>query len=540
MQCYFDYIIVGGGSAGSVLASRLSENPDISVCLVEAGGNGDSWTVNIPCAGIISLPTKINNWGLNTVPQKNLFGRQTYQPRGKCLGGSSAINAMVYLRGNKKNYDNWASLGNNGWSYEEVLPYFIKSERNNNINNEYHGNNGPLSVSNLRSDNPISNIFLNAIKEAGYPINNDFNGQEQIGFGLYQVTQYEGQRCSTAKAFIHPNIKRKNLTIITKTLTEKLIIQNRVTTGIECNRDGYKFKLYAKAEVILSAGAIHTPQILMLSGVGDSNELSKLGIKIQAHLPGVGKNFHDHPGFVFAYNIKTWEGTFGFSIPGLLSFCKEIKDYSHHKKGMLTSNYAECGGFFKTENNLEIPNAQLHFIVAVVDNHARNIHMKHGVSFHLSLLNPKSRGTIKLSGSNIRDPILIDPNFYGDQQDLQDMIDAYKISKKIIQSKKLQLLLSEDLVGSNLSTDSDIIDLLKRKTDSSYHPVGSCKMGTDYNSVVNSSLEVHGVKKLRIVDASIMPEIVNANTNATVIMIAEKAADLILKKRKDRLAIGTA
>lgn len=527
MQMEFDYIIIGGGSAGSVLASRLSEDPNITVCLLEAGGQGDSWTVNVPAACVISLPTKINNWAFETVPQKGLNGRKGYQPRGKCLGGSSAINAMIYIRGHRSDYDQWAALGNTGWSYDEVLPYFIKSENNERIHNEYHGNSGPLSVSDVCSDNPIHQRYINAAQAQGYKILDDFNGAEQEGLGVYQVTHINGERCSVARGYLFPHLNRPNLTVWTQALTHKIRIENKTAVGAEVQHAGQLKQLKARKEVLLCAGAIQSPQILMLSGIGDQAELAAHNIEVKQHLPGVGKNFHDHPDFIFGYAVKDSVNTFGLSLSGSLGMMKQIKRYRSERRGMIASNFAECGGFLKSDPALDIPNLQLHFVMALVDDHARKFHASHGLSCHVCLLNPSSRGSIQLSGNKISDPLKIDPNFLGDERDLEDLIKGYKLTQQLMQSPSLSELYTQDLFTADVHTDEDIRKILRARTDTVYHPVGSCKMGVDDMAVVDPELRVYGIDCLRVIDASIMPSVVNGNTNAPVVMIAEKAADLI-------------
>ena len=531
----YDYIIIGGGSSGCVLAGRLSEDPNVSVCLLEAGGAGDGWKVEVPSAAVISIPTKINNWAFETIPQKGLNGRKGYQPRGKCLGGSSAINAMIYIRGNRQDYDDWAALGNEGWSYDEVLPYFIKSENNNKYENQYHGNNGPLSVTDLRSDNPLQEKFLAAAREQGYRVLDDFNGAEQEGLGIYQVTHINGERCSSARAYLFPHRDRKNLTVEIHAQTHRILIEKGVAVGVEYKQGGQLKQVYARREVLLSAGAMQSPQILMLSGVGDQRELLLHGIEVKKHLPGVGQNFHDHPDFIFGYKVSDIQGTFGLSIPGSIDLVKQIRRYRKERRGLITTNFAECGGFIKSSAEQQLPNLQLHFVVALVDNHARTMHLGHGISCHVCLLNPKSRGSIKISGPSIDDPLLIDPDFHGDESDLEEMVKGFKMTKKLMESSVFQSIAKQDLFTANVHTDEEIREVLRDRSDTVYHPVGSCKMGIDDMAVVDARLRVYGIQNLRVVDASIMPKVVNGNTNAPSIMIAEKAVDMI---RQDQASVA--
>ena len=534
-QQEFDYIVIGGGSSGCVLAGRLSEDPNVRVCLLEAGGGGEGWKVEVPCAAVISIPTKINNWAFETVPQKGLNGRKGYQPRGKCLGGSSAINAMIYIRGHRKDYDGWAALGNDGWSYDDVLPYFIKSENNGRIKNQYHGNDGPLSVTDLQSDNPLQQKYLQAAQEQGYKILDDFNGVEQEGLGVYQVTHINGERCSSARAYLLPHLERPNLTVEIHAQTHRILIENGAAVGVEYKQDGQLKQVFARREVLLSAGAMQSPQILMLSGVGDQHELIEHGVEVKKHLPGVGKNFHDHPDFIFGYKVSQIEGTFGLSISGSIDLVKQIKRYRKERRGLITTNFAECGGFIKSSNEQVLPNLQLHFVVALVDNHARTMHTGHGISCHVCLLNPKSRGTIKISGPSIDDPLLIDPDFYSDESDLEEMVKGFKMTKQLMESNAFKSVIKQDLFTAHVQTDEDIRQVLRDRSDTVYHPVGSCKMGVDNMAVVDARLRVYGIQNLRVVDASIMPFVVNGNTNAPAIMIAEKAVDMI---REDQASVA--
>ncbi|SFB04280.1 Choline dehydrogenase [Collimonas sp. OK607] len=531
MNDEFDFVVVGGGSAGCVMAGRLTEDPELSVCLLEAGGSGDSWAVKMPVGALAMVPTRLNNWAFETVPQAGLDGRRGYQPRGKTLGGSSAINAMVYIRGHRSDYDHWAELGNNGWSFDDVLPYFKKSEHNERICNAWHGQDGPLWVSDLRTDNPLHLHYLEAARQAGYPLSEDFNAEHQEGLGVYQVTQKNGERWSAARAYLMPHMgQRSNLCVETGAYTERLIIEQGRVTGVEVRQGGKLRVLRARREVILSAGAFQSPQLLMLSGIGDGTELRQLGIQVQHHLPGVGKNLQDHPDFVFCHKSDSLD-TFGISASGSVRMLKELQRFRHERRGMLTSNFAECGGFLKTRPDLPAPNLQLHFVMAGVENHARTLRLGHGFSCHVCLLRPQSKGDVRLRNTNPQDAPLIDPRFLDHPQDLEDMVDAFKMTRKLLDAPALASYSTRDMRTAGVESDEQIRDALRKYVDTVYHPVGTCKMGVDPAAVVDPTLKVHGIQGLRVVDASIMPTLIGGNTNAPAIMIAEKAVDFIRQGR---------
>jgi len=523
----FDVLIVGGGSAGCVLAGRLSENPAQSVGLIEAGGRGDGALITTPAAVIAMLPTRINNWAFETVAQPGLNGRRGYQPRGRALGGTSAINAMVYVRGHRSDYDHWASLGNAGWSYAEVLPYFKRAECNTRGADAYHGDAGPLGVSDLRTDNPFHDIFRRAAEEAGFALNPDFNGARQEGLGVYQVTQADGERCSAARAYLLPHLEaRRNLRVLTETRAQRILFEGRRAVGVEVLRGGRRETLRARREVILAAGTFHSPQLLMLSGIGEGAALQRLGIDVVHDLPGVGRNLQDHIDFIFGHTIDSLD-LFGFSPRGMLRALREFGRYRRTRRGMLTSNYAECGGFLRLAPHAPAPDFQLHFVLGIVDDHARKIHLAHGISCHVCLLRPKSRGTVTLATPSATNAPLIDPGFYAEAEDLERMVEGFKLTRRLLEAPSLARLYKRDLFTADVHDDAQIREILRARSDTVYHPVGSCRMGTDPLAVVDPELRVHGVQALRVVDASIMPTIIGGNTNAPTIMIGEKAADLL-------------
>ncbi|MBA7480017.1 Alcohol dehydrogenase [acceptor] [subsurface metagenome] len=523
----FDFVIVGAGSGGSTLAGRLSEDKNTSVALLDAGGKNDNWVVTTPFALVLMVTKPINNWAFNTVPQKGLNGRIGYQPRGKGLGGSSAINAMVYIRGHRADYDQWASLGNPGWSYSDVLPYFKRAEDNADFDGEFHGKGGPLSVAKLRTDNPVQQTFLEAAQQAQFRLREDFNTDDHEGLGIYQVTQRNGERCSAARAYVHPHMgTRPNLRVETFAHATRILFEGKRAVGVEYMQGKEKKVLRARREVIVASGAFQSPQLLMLSGVGDAAALGKHGIASVHHLPGVGQNLQDHIDFVFGYmsDNPNFNGLSLKQIPRLL---RAIGQYRRERRGPMTSNFAECGGFLKTRPDLDIPDIQLHFGMAMADDHGRKRHNGTGFTCHVCLLRPKSRGEVTLGSADPMAAPLIDPNFFGDPADLETMVAGYKTTRRLMETPALRALQKQEMYTAGVKTDDDIRNILRARSDTVYHPVGTCKMGSDAMAVVDAKLKVHGMEGLRVVDASIMPTLVGGNTNAPTIMIGEKAADMI-------------
>ncbi|MFH0261697.1 GMC family oxidoreductase [Vibrio barjaei] len=525
----YDFIIVGGGSAGCVLASRLSEDPTVNVCLLEAGGKDTSPFIHTPVGCVVMMPTKINNWGFETVPQPGLNGRKGYQPRGKTLGGSSSINAMMYARGHRYDYDLWASLGNEGWSYDECLPYFKKAENNEVHHDEFHGQGGPLNVADLRSPSPMVERYLSACESIGVPTNPDVNGVEQFGAMQTQVTQLNGERCSAAKAYLTPNLNRPNLTVLTKATTHKVLFDGKRAIGVEYGMKGQRFQIYCNNEVILSAGAFGTPQVLLLSGVGPKQELDKHGIGQVHELSGVGKNLQDHIDLVHSYRTTAKRDTFGVSLKMASEASKAVPQWVKQRKGKLSSNFAEGIGFLYSDNDVDVPDLEFVFVVAVVDDHARKIHMSHGFSSHVTLLRPKSTGTVTLNSADPYDVPCIDPAFFQEPDDMRVMIKGWKKQYQMLQSEAFDDVRGASFYPVDPDDDAAIEQDIRNRADTQYHPVGTCKMGTEDDplAVVNSELSVYGLANLRVVDASIMPTLIGGNTNAPTIMVAEKIADAI-------------
>lgn len=519
----FDVIVIGGGSGGSAVAGRLSA-AGRNVCLLEAGPRNDTLQIKTP--GLLPFIGDKSNYRYETVPQKGLNGRIGYQPRGRGLGGSSAINAMIYIRGNRWDYDNWASLGCTGWSYDDVLPWFKRSEHNMRGASEYHGDEGPLWVSDQHWANPGSLAFVEAAAQLQLPRNADFNGAEQAGFGLYQVTQKDGERWSAARAFIEPMRKSKNLDVRIGVTVQRIEINEGRATGVTYSVGGRERTVSARGGVVLSAGAFNSPQLLMLSGIGPGVHLREHGLEVAIDRPAVGSDLQDHIDYVSSWQTAS-QDFFGDSLAGTVRMAKALVEHRRKRSGAMTTCYAKSGGFWTVSGDAPAPDVQWHFVPAMLEDHGRAKVKGHGFSLHACVLRPESRGTVRLNSRNAADAPRIDPNFLDDERDIAVLREGVRLSHRIVAAPPLARYEPQDRYPVDLD-DADALDsMIRNRADTVYHPVGTCRMGADADAVVDPKLKANGVDRLWVADASIMPRLISGNTNAPSIMIGERCAAFV-------------
>lgn len=520
----FDIVVVGGGSGGSAAAGRLSEDGKYSVCVIEAGSANSSWRIIAP--GMLPFLPKNSNWRFDTVPQKGLNGRTGYQPRGKGLGGSSAVNAMLYLRGCAWDYDNWAALGATGWSYKDVLPYFRRAEGNVRGADDFHGSDGPLTVSDQLWPNAGSVDFVDAAAELQMPRNPDFSGKQLDGVGLYQVTQRAGERWTAARAYVLPQQAAGRLHVETGAHVEKILIENGRAVGVRIRQGRTTRTIRARRAVILSGGAFGTPQILMLSGIGPADHLKAHGIDVVVDRPAVGADMQDHIDYVASF--QTGGDVFnGTTLSASIRFLKSVFQWRSKRTGTLTTPYAEAGGFAKTRPDVAVPDVQFHFVPAMLEDHGRESVSGVGYSIHVCVLRPESRGTVRLASADPMAAPRIDPNFLDDDRDLEVLRAGVKLVHRINAAPPLAKHGGRDRHDTPLHDDAALDQMIRNRSDTVYHPVGTARMGSDADAVCDPCLRVRGVEGLYIADASVMPRLVSGNTNAPSVMIGERCADFV-------------
>lgn len=509
-----NYVIVGAGSAGCVLAARLSENPSVNVVLIEAGGPDTAQEIHIPAAFPQLFKSEFD-WDLTSEPEPGLAGRRVYLPRGKMLGGSSSMNAMVYIRGNRLDYDGWAEDGAEGWSFNDVLPYFRRSECNERGEDQYHGKFGPLSVCEGRSRNPLMDAFVQAGVEAGYRANPDFNGEAQDGVGLFQNTQRNGMRCSAAVAYLHPAMSRPNLRVITGALATRILFEGGRASGVEIAVHGELQQIHAETEVILASGAYNSPQLLMLSGIGPAADLAALQIPVRLDLP-VGIGLQDHPMTLMSWYTDT-------ETLMTAATAENVAKLTTEGRGPLTSNIGEAGGFFRTRDGLPAPDVQFHAAPVMFYEEGMGIPTAHAFGFGPCVLKPTSRGKLSLRSAKPGSKPRITHNYFATEEDRNSIIEGIRIALNIAKQPALRSHIKGEHQVPKSDSKADIWNYVQQYTHTVYHPTSTCSIGT----VVDSELRVKGVDGLRVVDASVMPSVVRGNTNAPTIMIAERASDLI-------------
>lgn len=539
---HFDYIIIGAGSAGSVLANRLSENPENRVLLLEAGPKDISPMIKIPGAFAYFMYSKKYNWRYEAESVPDIrHGQALFCPRGKTLGGSSAINAMVYIRGHHTDYDRWEANGNEGWGFQQMLPYFKKAETNERGADDFHGDQGPIYVSNTQNTYPLNECFLEASKQAGFSLTNDFNGPQFEGAGYYQFTIKDGERCGVSTAYLKPASVRENLFIECEAFVNKILFEDKVATAVEYTQCDETHIVKADKEIILCGGSFNSPQTLMLSGIGQREELEDHGIDVIHHLPGVGKNLQEHVDACVLVESKLKDG-FSTSPSGLLKMLPDAFKYFTSKKGNLANSITQAGAFLKSSPEVEVPDIQMHFVPLLFDDCGRDLSLlsRHGYSLHVCVLRPKSRGKVSLKTVDPRDPVKIDFNFFSNPEDAKVLVNGIRVARKILASPAFDEHRGKEIhPGPEVVSDEELLQKCKDRLGLVYHPTGTCKMGQDAMSVVDHELKVYGIKNLRVVDCSVMPTLVSGNTNAPIIAMAEKAADLILRPQAQQKVCET-
>jgi choline dehydrogenase len=531
----YDYVVVGAGAAGCAVAHRLSEDPAISVLLMEAGGRDLSPLIHIP-VGFTKLTSPNVNWGFETVPQPQLNHREMWYPQGRTLGGSTSINAMIYIRGQAEDYDRWRDLGNEGWGYRDVLPFFRRAEANERLADEYHGNDGPMNVTEQIERNPLTKAFVRAAQGLGLSFNHDFNGATQEGVGYYDVTQRHARRESSATAYLKPARDRRNLTVVTGAQASRLTVEHGRATGLRYQHKSREVSVVARREVVLSAGAVNSPRLLLLSGIGPADELRALGIDVVHDLPGVGKNLQDHMDVYLT--AETTPVSFNESdrpdrvvLYGL--------EYLMFKTGPLTACVCEAGAFLRSSEASDSPDIQIHCLPAFVIDHGRQRVKGHGMTINTCNLRPRSIGEVTLRSGDPADKPLINPNFLADPHDWKVSIEGFKFGRRLLQSPALvPFIKREHMPGAQVQTDEEIKAYIRQWSKTDYHPVGTCKMGDDDLAVVDTDLRVRGLQGLRVIDASIMPTLISGNTSAPSTMIGEKGAHHILQDALRPVAVA--
>ena len=528
MSDSFDYVVVGSGPAGCAVAARLAEQrPDLRVALVERGPPKGGAVSDVPLGlALLSARRSKVNYGYKTVPQAALHGRRGYQPRGRGLGGSALINAMIYIRGQREDYDSWANdAGAHGWGWDDVLPCFKAAEHNERGADEFHGADGPLNIADLRTPNPVSAAFIDAAVQAGHARNDDFNGADQEGFGFYQVSQKNGSRYGAGRAYIADR-PRANLAVLTDTEAVRIVFDGRRAVGVLVRDASGERVLGAQAEVIVSGGTFGSPQLLMCSGIGPAAHLREHGVAVLHDSPDVGGNLQDHVDYTINRTVK--EDNLIGAVPGMLpAMLRGWRAYRQSGTGLLTTNVAEAGGFLRSAPAVDRPDIQLHFCTALVDDHGRRRHIGRGLSLHTCVLRPHSRGTVRLASADMRDAPVIDMNFFDDARDMDTLVAGVAASLRILAAQAMQPYAGKPVRPPAEIANEDLIPRVRAEADTIYHPVGTCRMGGDAASVLDPLLRVRGTDGLRVVDASVMPTLVSGNTAAPSAMIGERAAQLI-------------